>query len=253
MGVHDLARPDGGTYSPVETVEAVGETWDGSPMSTSERPPSRLVDRDQQSWMLTADRDGRHVYTADMHRTYLTLDEVQAQHAPLRPVLPITAEDRERLRAVLAAAGRKAVTSLAAAVYDVFRQLREDHGGMDNPRVSYETATQHLLAGRPGSWESQSLLHLLHWSGDGKPSRIDPAARAELAAIIRRWVTDPDRYTEVAETLAAVVSELADEQGGWKTVADQWLQPGSLDQEGVRVSYGLLYSLGADFDPAVLG
>lgn len=222
-------------------------------MTTPQRLPDRLVDRDQRSWMLTADRDGNNVYTADMHRTYLTLDEVQAQHSPLRPVLPITGEDREHLRAVLAAAGRKAVTSLAAALYDTFRQLREDHGGMDNPRGSYETAQRQLLAGRPGSWEAQSLLDLMLWSGDGKASRIDPGARAELAAIIRRWITDPDRYTEVAETLAAVVSELADEQGGWKTVADQWLQPGSLDREGVRIAYGLLYSLGADFDPAVLG
>jgi hypothetical protein len=49
------------------------------------------------------------------------------------------------------------------------------------------------------------------------------------------------------------VSEYADSTPrGWADIADQWLQPGALDREGVHVTYRLLYSLSARFDPAVL-
>ena len=45
------------------------------------------------------------------------------------------------------------------------------------------------------------------------------------------------------------MSDYADERGGWRTVADQWLQPGALDQEGLVLTYGLLYSRSEHFDP----
>ena len=60
--------------------------------------------------------------------------------------------------------------------------------------------------------------------------------------MIVRWVTDPASYTEVAATLAETVSSYADEHGGWKAIADRWLQPGGLDEEGVYVTTHLLYS-----------
>ena len=53
-------------------------------------------------------------------------------------------------------------------------------------------------------------------------------------------MTDPTRFTEVAETLAWMVSSYAEEHGGWKAIADQWLQPGGLDKEGVYVTSHLL-------------
>jgi hypothetical protein len=63
--------------------------------------------------------------------------------------------------------------------------------------------------------------------------------------VIYRWTTDQQRYTEVAETLAFVVSSYADgTERGWAAVADQWLQPGGLDQEGTYVTYSLLCSPG---------
>jgi hypothetical protein len=88
----------------------------------------------------------------------------------------------------------------------------------------------------------------------GKPSRIDEPAAAGIHAILYRWATDPARFTELAETLARVVSEYADSTPrGWADIADQWLQPGALDHhEGVHVTYSLLYSRSAGFNPAVL-
>lgn len=58
--------------------------------------------------------------------------------------------------------------------------------------------------------------------------------------MIVRWVTDPKRFTEVAATLAETVSSYADANGGWKAIADQWLQPGGLNHESVYVTSHLL-------------
>lgn len=72
--------------------------------------------------------------------------------------------------------------------------------------------------------------------------------------LFRRWVTDPACYTEVAETLAAVVcGYCGDTHGsdGWAAVADQWLQPGGLARAGFSLCYRLFYSLTAHFDAAV--
>ena len=97
---------------------AVGAWWDAL-VVTSQQPresvadelyrPSRVVDRDQRSWMLTRDPDGNDVYTAGMHRSYLTLGQVRLQHGPIRPIVPITDADRQALFNLLAAAKRKAV------------------------------------------------------------------------------------------------------------------------------------------------
>jgi hypothetical protein len=62
--------------------------------------------------MLTRGPDGNDVYTADMHRSYLTLEQVRLQHGPVRPIVPITDADRQALFNLLAAAKRKAVYSV---------------------------------------------------------------------------------------------------------------------------------------------
>ena len=85
----------------------------------------------------------------------------------------------------------------------------------------------------------------------GPSNRVDIAARDTLAAVFRRWVTDPLRDTEVAETRAAVVSEHCDATAGadgWTAVADQWLQPGGLARDDFSICYRLLYSLSQHFD-----
>lgn len=215
--------------------------------------PSRVVDRNQRAWMLAAGLDGADAYTADNHTSYLPLERVVAEHGPVRPVLPITVTDRHVLVGLVAGAKRKAVYSVAVAVYRTWNALRDDHGGMTHPTESFEISTRQLRAGRPGSWEAQLLTEMALWVGHGKPSRVDEAAAASIQAMLYRWTTDPDRYTELAETLAAVVSGYADStEAGWAGIADQWLQRGALDAEGVRLTYSLLYSQSEHFDPAVL-
>jgi hypothetical protein len=80
--------------------------------------------------MLTRHPDGNGVYTADMHRSYLTLEQVRLQHGPVRPIVSITDADRRALFNLLAAAKRKAIYSVAVAVYRTWIALRDDHGGM---------------------------------------------------------------------------------------------------------------------------
>jgi hypothetical protein len=90
---------------------------------------------------------------------------------------------------------------------------------------------------------------------DIKPSRVDPVARDALTAILITWVTDPGRYTEVAETLTGIVSGYADRVHGpcgWKRIADQWAQPGGLAKEVFRETYRWLYSRSEHFDPSLL-
>ena len=61
----------------------------------------------------------------------------------------------------------------------------------------------------------------------------------------------PDRYTEVAETLASIVSSHADQHGadGWRAIADQWLQPQALSRADFATCYRLLYSRSEHYDP----
>ncbi len=66
----------------------------------------------------------------------------------------------------------------------------------------------------------------------GPNRRVSVPHRDQLAEAFQRWVSDPQRYTEVAETLASIVSELCDSRhgaDGWRAVADQWLsRPASI-------------------------
>ena len=175
------------------------------------------------------------------------------------------------LHRLFAAAGRKTITTLAAAIETVFHQLRQQRGRHDDP---FEFARRTLIAGREGSWESAVLIEVMLFGNEmnlapatrknrydttGRRAagpmarRVDAAARDHMAGILHRWVSDPDRYTEVAETLASVVSAYCDTQpDGWRAVADQWLQPGALAQNNFSLCYRLFYSRSEHFDTAVI-
>ncbi|MBP2371403.1 hypothetical protein [Pseudonocardia parietis] len=224
---------------------------------TDQQLASRVVDVEHRGWMLTRDvgLDGPLVYqdASDyMAQRYLAPDDLAEQCGPLRPVVPPAEEDVAELRRAWTAAGRQAAYSTAVAVQVAFGRLREGRGGLTAPD-SFEVTRRQLVAGRPGSWEASRLLELQLWANRDKVRRYDAAAADDIAAVLVRWVSNPDRYTEVAETLAGLFGDFADEHGGWPAVADQWLQRGALDRDGVLLAYGLLYSTGEEFDPAMLG
>ena len=246
----------------------------------------RYVDSHDQGWYLTGEFDAP-VYAADFGNPPLdgnqtsyryrdlaarSFEQLQVDRGPLRPVEGMTEEDRQALTAALTSAGRKAVTTLASAVEQLHYELREQHGGLKTPG-SYDRAAAALTAGRGGSWESDLLRSWIVPFGNGlnlaeptkeQPSRdittlraagpskrVDTSARTEILDVLRRWVTDPTRYTEVAANLAAVVSAHADQVGGWTAVADQWLQPTSFAHDDFVACYRLFYSLSANYDVAV--
>lgn len=126
-----------------------------------------------------------------------------------------------------------------------------------------------IKAGRAGSWESELLTEVMLFGNDlnlsrkasksdvtakraaGPSHRVNSDARDQMAAIITRWVTAPDRYTEVAETLASIASGYADQHGpgGWRAIADQWLQSPTFGGSGLRACYRLFYSRSEHYHP----
>ena len=256
---------------------------------------SRYVDAQDLGWYSTADANGDVIYAAAFSRPPVFvvadfdrppaevlatrtrrdpppsryLDRLEADRGPLRPVQPITEHDQKILLDALSGAGRRAITTLAAAVEQLHHELRQQHGGLTKPE-SYDRAVSTLTAGRSGSWESNLLVTEIIPFGNrlnlakpakGRPDsdiaarraagpsrRVDVAARDTIVTVLNRWVTAPDRYTEVAETLAAIASAHADDNGGWSAVADQWLQPTSLAHADFSSCYRLFYSLSAHYD-----
>lgn len=241
--------------------------------------PNRVVDRDNYGWYLAGSAGGGSHWTAGLINgldgEFPDLPNLEALRGPVRPVLPITDDDRDDLHALFGQAGRKTITTLAAALEDVFHRLREQHCGGNwskDTRGGWDYAKRTMMAGRAGSWEADLLISVVLFGNElnlAKPTRTlhrgdvdglraagpvrraDKVARDAMAAIIWRWVTDPARFTELAETLAFVVSKYADDHhgaDGWRQVADQWLQPGALDRENFSACYRLLYSQSEHYD-----
>lgn len=237
----------------------------------------RVVDWENQGWHLAGGKDGATLYAADYGFMRgledRSLAELEATRGPIRPVENITDHDAGALRGLFGMAGRKTVATLAAALETTFHEIRESRGGRDGPG-SYEYARRTMMAGREGSWESGFLIEIVLWGNElnlaketralrgvdarraGGPSkRVDAGVRDVLAGMFLRWVSDPERFTEVAETLAFAVSCYCDDTagtGGWRAVADQWLQPGGLAQETSSMCYRLFYSLSEHFDTGLI-
>lgn len=207
----------------------------------------RVVDAKYQSWRQVG--DGR--YEFEYGEPTLAFDELEAGHGPIRPVVPISDLDVEHLHAVLAAAGTRAVASIAAALHEVLTVLQSEH---PDPAEARRRARMALTGEGHGRNESVSLLSLAAEGEDITSGRVDDQAREQLVKMILRWVTGPDVYVQVASSLAFEVARYADQHGpvGWKRIADQWLQPGPRSSRTFAVAYRLLYSQSDHFDASRL-
>lgn len=214
---------------------------------------SRVVDQSGQGWYLASNGDGGGFHWAASYgfnrglSTFPDLPALQAARGLLRPVRPVTDEDTAALEAAFTTSGRKAVTTLCAALHEVLTSLAWAARAHGDPQPSV-TARRWLLAGREGSNESEGLMALVLLGTDVKPSRVNPEARDAITAVVRQWVTGPYRFTEVADTLAFITARFAHAQGGWRTVADQWLQPGARASRDFRAAYWLLYKYAPDYN-----
>jgi hypothetical protein len=208
-------------------------------VNTTGQDPYRVVDRENYGWYQASDGRGGFVYRIGYQTQIPDYATVAATRGPVRPVLPADDADVDELDRLFALAGRKAVTSLAAAIETVFHNLREAAGGL-NDRASYDFAMRTLKAGRAGLWEAALLEEVVFFGCDlnldykaskkgtpaamraaGPSRRVHREARDQMASVVTRWVTNPGRYTEVAETLAGIVSCYADQlgPGGWRVIA----------------------------------
>ncbi|MFE0777598.1 hypothetical protein [Streptomyces sp. NPDC058861] len=185
--------------------------------------PYRFVDRDFQGWYGRG--DGLYAADAGWRRnlTERSYDALVQTRGPVRPVDVATAEECAVIEAALAGAGRKAAASVLVALYRLV--LAEAQRGNGEGRQG--GARYRIMAGREGSWESEVMVRLAWDVGAElaeKPKRYDETAVEEIVRVVTGWVTGPDRYVEVAATLAGEFSAVADRAGGWETVADQYLQ-----------------------------
>jgi hypothetical protein len=244
--------------------------------------PYRVVDSHNQSWLTAGPTgEGGHLYNPSYSGQQaglqpMTLPQLAAGRGGWRPVVPATDEEEAAIEGALRGAGRKAVASVCAALEVLFDEVRQAHGGLTRAHDSYEAATRTLVAGRPGSWESAVLIELVlagngfnlvrpkgrgyhdvdRMRANGPVPRVDKPARDALAVVFRAWACSPDRYVEVAETLASIVSRHADREhgaDGWKRCADQWLQPdAAIRSEDFSPCYRLLYSQSEHFNSSVI-
>lgn len=203
-------------------------------------------------------------------------EEIEQHFGPVRPVEPPTDADRDKLHAAFELAGRQLITSAASALEQVYHEARERFGPWDrDAHATAAYARRTLTAGRPGSWEAELIMNVVYfgnelnlWPRKGNPTveqmretgpnpkRVNIEARDQIAAVLRRWTGSDDSYTEVAETIKAMISFYADDKygpEGWAKIADQWLQPGGLASENFHHSYHVLYSSSEHFNADYLG
>lgn len=219
-------------------------------METTTRP-GRFVDAEFYGWWGVGDEG----YVSNRDRgSHVPYEDAVAEHGPVRPVVPAPKEDLVALRLALIGAGRKAVTTLLAALGKTWEaRMSVPTPGVDH---DWELPMRALTAGRPGSWEAVALQEATGFGRDllhGSPKRVDQAALETITGILWRW-TDGPQYVELAETLGGALARLADEFGpeGWSTLADQWLQPGSMAHDDFVLCYRWLYATSEHFDVNVL-
>ncbi|MCX4826702.1 hypothetical protein OG883_44480 [Streptomyces sp. NBC_01142] len=182
---------------------------------TSTQLPTRLVDAQGFSWRrMAGDAEERYAAYNDFPAERLTYGQLASTRGPVRRVAPPQSEDVRLVRGALMMAGQQAMTTLAVALLHGF-QTGERHTG--HPGA--------LIAGRPGSSESQAVRSLAWDIGpDVAPTRVHDAALEVLDGVLTEWVTG-DVVVEVAETLANILGQVVMQNGGgFEKVADAPLQ-----------------------------
>jgi hypothetical protein len=187
-------------------------------LPTAREPrPYRVVDRYQRGW----------VTAVDPCRTYPQLPEVwtfaglEADRAPLRPVVAMPGEDRQVLADVLAAAGRDAAATIMVALLKLSQRCYTADG-----------SDARLIAGNPESWENRILPRFAWEVGSNLSNRrIDPRALGVIERVVGNWIFAKAVFVEVGGNLSSVMADVIGGVGEYELVADQWLRHGSLAEE----------------------
>ncbi len=180
--------------------------------------PHRVVDRYQRGWLTAT--DPCTTYPQLTGRRW-TLADLEAERAPLRPVVAMPGEDHEVLVDVLAAARHRAVGTVMAGLYRLSERCYKRDG-----------CDARLIAGRPEAWENHLLPRFAWEVGINMSSaRVDPRALTTFERVVGGWIFTPESYVEVGENLTVVLAEVIRPAGEYELVSDQWLRHGALGDE----------------------
>lgn len=222
--------------------------------------PYRIVDRLNRGWLTRGDGkyecfDPTRQRRDDYFIRDKPMEEIEADAGPIRTVVSAPAEDRTELVSAFEACGRKLITSLTSALEQVFHEARgrARRDGDELGAGAWEYAKRTLVAGRPGSWEAESLLGVVmfgnelnlhphkerltveHMRSTGpNRKRVDVEQRDRMADVLRRWTDGEHTYVEVPETLAGLVSDFADSNYDAEFEAYAEMLRNSGDEEWVR-------------------
>ncbi|MCF1592402.1 hypothetical protein [Streptomyces muensis] len=182
--------------------------------------PDRVVDIRARGWRYTG--EGRYTvdYEALRDLPERTYDELAAIDGPLSVVEEPNPYNAEDFVKALESAGTAAAASLLVALYQLDAQYKEWSQESGEPSCS-------LTAGREGSWESETMMAMVQDLGPalaGQPDRFHAETTEALKEELEGWTGMSQHYTEVAENVAVLFSRAADNQGGWRALADQELQ-----------------------------
>ncbi|MBO0821644.1 MAG: hypothetical protein J2P26_12435 [Nocardiopsaceae bacterium] len=200
--------------------------------------PDRMVDHHGHGWLIETPLDGAPVSgsgpAADRAVTYWRMGETDdgaptrltasfadltGDLGPARPVRQPPDKERDKLFQALILARYQALATVTAVLLQVLR----DHG------------RDLVVAGRPGSWEADSVPEWAYTVGpDIVAARVHVEAYSIIHKVLRTWVTHPKRHHEVCETLLGIMGRVVDEQGGWHQIADTQLRPHMLEGEDLE-------------------
>ena len=188
--------------------------------------PFRLVDAHDRGWFAV----GTAIYlcaSAELRGAEPTsIEDLDRERGPVRPVVPTSDRDLDRLTAAFTDAGPKAVTSLLVALYRLARQ----HAEAEHER-SERMQSDRLYAGGEDTWETVAMRSLVWGLGvdlADKPQRLDQAMIDTVRDVIDRWAAPgSDVYTEVANNITTAFQAAAKTAGGWPALADKHFQAGA--------------------------
>ncbi|MFE9769454.1 hypothetical protein ACFYPC_33880 [Streptomyces sp. NPDC005808] len=198
----------------------------GDAPTADEAPyPFRVVDAHDRGWFavgpalyLCAGAEQRCVEPT-------SLEKLEAERGPVRPVVPASDRDLDRLRAAFTDAGPKAVASLLVALYVLARK----HAEAEYERSGHKRSGQ-LYAGGEDHWETVAMRSLVWGLGvdlADKPRRLDEAMIDTVRAVVDGWVApSSDVYVEVANNITEAFQAAAKDAGGWQGLADKHFQLG---------------------------
>ncbi|MFD8363441.1 hypothetical protein ACFW9V_22750 [Streptomyces hygroscopicus] len=154
--------------------------------------------------------------------------ELATLRGPVRKIAAPQPEDMQLVRDALTIAGTKALATLAVALMHGSKAGRDCTG---HPGA--------LVAGCPGSWESQTVRLLVWQTGPViEAEQTHPEALAVLRDVIIRWVAG-DPMVEVAGSLAHALVAVTQQQGGFEQISDSRLHDYALSNRYARyATYG---------------